>query len=120
MIKCKVRNLVNLGLWSSFKKLTTYKKSKEENKENVSIHVREKFDLKALTGSPSNRQYCHSISNYAGNGLYVLDAKSTVLPYFEYCKTSLYVSFGGIRGISAAGVFWGSADICIYCVWLLF
>jgi hypothetical protein len=36
MGKQQLRNLANLGSWSSYKKLPTYKKSKEENKENVS------------------------------------------------------------------------------------
>lgn len=39
MGKRKLRNLVNLGSWSNYKKLPTYKKS-EENKENVSNIVR--------------------------------------------------------------------------------
>ena len=50
------------------------------------------------------RQYYHSIANYAGNGLVVLDANFMVLPHFEYCKTLIYVSFCGICGISAMGV----------------
>jgi len=40
MGKQKLMNLANLGSWSSYKKLPTYKKSKEQNKENVSNHVR--------------------------------------------------------------------------------
>jgi hypothetical protein len=38
MGKQKLINLRNIGLWSSYKKLPTYKKSKEENKENVVSH----------------------------------------------------------------------------------
>ena len=39
MGKLKLKNLGNLGLWPSYKKLPAYKKSKEENKENVNNHV---------------------------------------------------------------------------------
>ena len=39
MGKRKLGNLVNLGSWSNYKKLPTYKKY-EENKENVSNIVR--------------------------------------------------------------------------------
>jgi hypothetical protein len=53
MGKQNLKNLANLGSWSNHKKLPTYRKSKKENKENVSNHVREIFNLTALTGSPS-------------------------------------------------------------------
>jgi len=54
MVKRKLKNLVNLGSWSKHKKLPTYRKSKREEKENVSNHVTgEIFNLTALTGSPS-------------------------------------------------------------------
>jgi hypothetical protein len=35
MGKHKLKNLMNLGAFSSYKKLPTYKKSKHKNKENV-------------------------------------------------------------------------------------
>jgi hypothetical protein len=36
MVKRRLKNLTNLGSFSNYKKLPTYKKSKQENKENVS------------------------------------------------------------------------------------
>jgi len=39
MVKQKLKNLINLGSFYSHKKLPTYKKSKQENKENVSIWI---------------------------------------------------------------------------------
>ena len=36
MVKRGLKNLINLGSFSNYKKLPTYKKSKQENKENVS------------------------------------------------------------------------------------
>ena len=36
MVKWRLKNLINLGSFSNYKKLPTYKKSKQENKENVS------------------------------------------------------------------------------------
>jgi hypothetical protein len=36
MVKQRLKNLINLGSFSNYKKLPTYKKSKQENKENVS------------------------------------------------------------------------------------
>jgi len=39
MGKQKLMNLINLGSWSNYKKKSTYKISKKENKENVSNHI---------------------------------------------------------------------------------
>ena len=36
MVKQRLKNLINLDSFSNYKKLPTYKKSKQENKENVS------------------------------------------------------------------------------------
>jgi hypothetical protein len=38
MPKRKLRNLLNLGAFSNYKKLPTYKKTKPQDKENVSNH----------------------------------------------------------------------------------
>jgi hypothetical protein len=38
MPKRKLRNLLNLGAFSNYKKLPTYKKTKPQDKENVSDH----------------------------------------------------------------------------------
>ena len=40
MGKWNLENLVNLGSWPKYRKLSTYRKSKKENKENVRNHVR--------------------------------------------------------------------------------
>ena len=36
MVKRGLKNLINLGSFANYKKLPTYKKSKQKNKENVS------------------------------------------------------------------------------------
>ena len=33
MVKQRLNNLINIGLFSNYKKLPTYKKSKQENKQ---------------------------------------------------------------------------------------
>jgi hypothetical protein len=38
MPKRRLRNLLNLGAFSNYKKLPTYKKTKLQDKENVSNH----------------------------------------------------------------------------------
>lgn len=54
MGKRKLMNLINLGLWSNYKKKPTYKHSKKQNKENVSNHDSTKTSLllTPLTGTP--------------------------------------------------------------------
>jgi len=52
MPKRKLRNLLNLGAFSNYKKLPTYKKTKPQDKENVSNITLETCKLTALTGNP--------------------------------------------------------------------
>jgi len=52
MPKRKLRNLPNLETFSNYKKLPTYKKTKPQDKENVSNITLEACKLTALTGNP--------------------------------------------------------------------
>jgi hypothetical protein len=52
MVKRKLKNLINLGSFANYKKLPTYKKSKQQNKENVSINDHEGIQADSTYRNP--------------------------------------------------------------------